>query len=74
MATPANSDKLPVILLEQLSYLMQHYGEHTGILPERCPECSRFKQVEKLLLTPFEVREYKIQRKTSKSKRTVRAA
>jgi len=39
------------ILAEQLSYLLSHAGP----CPENCPECTRLRNVEQLLLQPFTV-------------------
>lgn len=42
------------ILLEQLSYLL----DHGGVCPDDCPDCARLRHVERLLLEPFAVEFY----------------
>jgi hypothetical protein len=39
------------VLFDQLEYLVSHTGEEC---PAGCPDCSRFEQIKKLLLVPFE--------------------
>ena len=38
------------ILVEQLSYLLRHVGS----CPEDCPDCTRLRRVEQILLQPFD--------------------
>lgn len=42
------------ILVEQLSYLL----DHAGTCSEGCPDCARLRSIEQMLLQPFHVEVY----------------
>ena len=43
------------ILVEQLSYLLNH----SSSCPKNCPDCARLRYVEEMLMRPFRVNIYK---------------
>ena len=47
-------EALQAILVEQLSYLL----DHSGTCSESCPDCARLHSVKQVLLQPFQVEVY----------------
>jgi hypothetical protein len=53
--TQLHEESRAAILVEQLSYLL----DHEGSCPKECPDCARLRKVEEMLLRPFKVNLYK---------------